>query len=317
MRVSIALCTYNGEKYLQEQLESIASQSLLPWELVVCDDGSSDATIDILYKFCETAPFTVRIFLNEANLGSTKNFEQAIHLCSGDLIALCDQDDIWISKKLEEAVCEFQTRSDLDALFTDAEIIDEASKPVHFRLWQSIEFTRKLQARFKAGESVPVLLKRNVVTGATLIFRSSCRDSVLPIPQSWVHDGWIAWMVALKNRIDFIPKPLIYYRIHLTQQIGPPPLTVLGKFKSDRASTDRTYCKEALQYKDLRTYVNHKANMKDPLLLKHFDRKIYHSNFRSKLKLNKFLRIFSVIPRIRYYNLYSNGWKSIFKDLLR
>ncbi len=99
-RISVAICTYNGEKYLSEQLASIAAQTRLPDEMVVCDDCSSDATPDLVEEFARSAPFPVRFFRNPINLRSTKNFEHAIALCDGDFIALCDQDDIWLPEKL-------------------------------------------------------------------------------------------------------------------------------------------------------------------------------------------------------------------------
>ena len=87
-RISVAMCTYNGGRYLQEQLESIALQSRLPMELVVCDDQSTDDTISILKRFQSEAPFTVKVVRNSQRLGSTQNFDQAIGLARGDLIAL-------------------------------------------------------------------------------------------------------------------------------------------------------------------------------------------------------------------------------------
>ena len=99
-RISVAMCTYNGEKYLHQQLASIAQQTRLPEEMVVCDDCSSDSTPEIIEEFARTVPFPVRFFRNPQNLGSTKNFEKAIGLCTGDMIALCDQDDIWMPEKL-------------------------------------------------------------------------------------------------------------------------------------------------------------------------------------------------------------------------
>ena len=100
MKVSIALCTYNGERYLSDLLQSLARQNYRPYELVVCDDGSQDSTVSILNEFERTAPFKVRIFSNTGNLGVIKNFEQALSLCNGDYIALCDQDDVWQPEKL-------------------------------------------------------------------------------------------------------------------------------------------------------------------------------------------------------------------------
>lgn len=99
--LSVAMCTYNGEEYLWEQLLSIAEQTRLPDELIVCDDSSTDTTLQILNEFQKMAPFSVRIYCNEAKLGPSKNFEKAITLCSGDVIALSDQDDVWLPRKLE------------------------------------------------------------------------------------------------------------------------------------------------------------------------------------------------------------------------
>ena len=105
--VSVALCTYNGTRYLKDQIDSIASQTRVPHELVVCDDCSSDDTVKILEAFASRAPFPVRLSVNPTNLGSTKNFAQAIALCRGDIIALCDQDDVWHPAKLERLASVF------------------------------------------------------------------------------------------------------------------------------------------------------------------------------------------------------------------
>src|SRR5215470_8302349 len=99
--ISVAMCTYNGARFLAEQLGSLAAQSRLPDELVVCDDGSTDESAEIVKDFARHAPFPVRLEVNEENLGATKNFEKAIGLCRGEVIALSDQDDVWYPKKLE------------------------------------------------------------------------------------------------------------------------------------------------------------------------------------------------------------------------
>src|SRR4051812_16300560 len=98
--ISIALATYNGEKYLSAQLESLALQTRLPAELVVCDDCSTDRTIDIIDEFIARAPFPVRVARNESRLGFVNNFMRAAQGCRADLIAFCDQDDIWEPNKL-------------------------------------------------------------------------------------------------------------------------------------------------------------------------------------------------------------------------
>src|SRR5687767_8613501 len=102
MSVSVALCSYNGAAYIAEQLRSIAEQTLLPEELVICDDGSSDSTVAIIRAFASEAPFKVLLFQNEQKLGVARNFQKALSLCTGDIIAMSDQDDVWMPIKLEK-----------------------------------------------------------------------------------------------------------------------------------------------------------------------------------------------------------------------
>src|SRR6266849_5683432 len=117
------MCTYNGARFLSEQLESIAAQTRVPDELVVCDDGSTDETVEIIKAFVERAPFAVRLEINANNLGSTKNFEKAIGLCQGEIIALADQDDVWYPKKLELLESVFLARPSVGAVFSDADVM--------------------------------------------------------------------------------------------------------------------------------------------------------------------------------------------------
>src|SRR6266851_3311364 len=127
MNISIAMCTYNGERFLQQQLDSIAQQTLLPAELVVCDDGSTDRTIEILEDFASSAPFAVRIHRNETNLGYRANFMKCAMFCSGDFIAFCDQDDVWRPDKLARQIDHFKNPTVLLSGHRAA-LIDETGK---------------------------------------------------------------------------------------------------------------------------------------------------------------------------------------------
>src|SRR5579862_5858669 len=195
MRLSIAMCSYNGSRFLNDQLQSIRDQMLSPDELVVCDDASSDETTQILERFALSAPFPVRILRNERNLGPARNFEQAIRLCQGDLIALCDQDDYWHPNKLQVLSHRMQD-TNIGGAFSDAELMDVDSNPLGIRLSESIKFSLKEQLNWSKGGAASTLLKRNVVTGATFIFRSQFRSIFTPTPDYWMHDGWIAWMLV-------------------------------------------------------------------------------------------------------------------------
>ncbi|MFT6754528.1 MAG: glycosyltransferase involved in cell wall biosynthesis, partial [Candidatus Azotimanducaceae bacterium] len=124
MKISIALTTYNGAAYLQAQLNSYLVQERLPDELVVCDDVSTDETVTILEAFKKTAPFQVRVIINELNLGFTKNFEKALLNCSGDLVFLSDQDDVWYPEKILVVVKAFLLNPDKYLLIHDGDLVD-------------------------------------------------------------------------------------------------------------------------------------------------------------------------------------------------
>ena len=219
--ISIALCTYNGEQYLKEQLDSFLKQRRLPDELIVCDDRSTDGTIQIVESFAGRASFPVRVFVNEENLGSTRNFEKAIKVCTGDLIFLSDQDDVWLPVKLERMEHEFASDR-VGLVFSDADLVDENLRPIGRRL-SGLTMNAVTRRHIADGNVFESLLNQNIVTGATAAFRSSLRNEVLPIPAdipNLVHDAWIAISVARVAGVVFIDEALIEYRQHESQQIG-------------------------------------------------------------------------------------------------
>jgi glycosyltransferase involved in cell wall biosynthesis len=218
-RISVALCTFNGEPFLLEQLASIEKQTRLPDELVVCDDCSTDGTLEILQRFAERVKFPVEVFQNAQTLGSTKNFEKAIRLCTGDLIALSDQDDIWYPDRLERSEQEFAAHPEAGLVFSDADVIDEQNRPLGETLWQRLGFAGKRKQDLLSGQFI-VLAKHRFVTGATAMFRANLRDRCLPIASGWIHDGWIAVVIAAFSKLRPIDERLIRYRIHGTQQVG-------------------------------------------------------------------------------------------------
>lgn len=222
LKISIALCTYNGAEFLPEQLESFRNQTRLPDEIIIGDDRSSDKTVEIIKDFAESVSFPVKLKINEENLGSTKNFEQTISRCTGDLIFLSDQDDVWLAEKIAEIEKEFEKASNVGLVFSDAELIDENSKPINSNLWD-FSITKAELENIKSGKSFETLLRRNVITGATMAFRSRMRQKFIPIPDEFpnsLHDWWIALFCAIYSEIKPIEKPLIKYRQHGRQQIG-------------------------------------------------------------------------------------------------
>lgn len=222
-KFSVAMCTFNGSRFIADQLESIAAQTRPPDELIVCDDDSPDETVEIVRTFASRAPFPVRIFINEQRLGSTRNFEKAASLCAGDLIAFSDQDDVWLPHKLASLEKEFENPA-VGLVFSDAEIVDEQLRPAGKRMWHEVGFREREKRLVRKGRAIEVLLPGWSVMGATMAFRSKFSDLVLPIPTNlpMIHDGWIALMISAAAEVACIDDPLILYRQHQQQQIGAP-----------------------------------------------------------------------------------------------
>ncbi len=215
--LSVALCTYNGARHLQEQLESITLQTRLPDELVACDDGSSDTTLEILHGFAGDAPFEVRVYSNPRNLGVAKNFEKALGLCRGDSVALSDQDDVWLPRKLELLEAALGEDPDAGFAFCDAEVVDGDLRPLGYSLWESVGFGGRLGDE----DAFSLLLRRNFVTGACMMLRGDLLPFVLPIDGAWIHDYWAAIVLgALDYRVAVVEDTLVSYRQHTAQQIG-------------------------------------------------------------------------------------------------
>jgi len=343
MKLSIAMCTYNGAQYLQEQLDSIAAQTRLPDELVVCDDRSDDTTEEIITAWASSAPFPVRLYINEKNLGATKNFAKAVELCRGDVIALSDQDDVWYPEKLAVIASVFALRSNAGLVFADAELVDESVRPLGRRILECVSFGRAEQNAVNEGRAFNLLLARNIVTGAALAFRSAYKELILPFPSfpitpgkyMLIHDGWIAIMIAAVAELAFIDRPLIKYRQHRKQQAGtiiPPKTSVLDS--DAQASTawwegagesrfDMTKAKEYIAvYERLMakkdSFPLNKAASRFIAQAPLWELQARHLSSRASLPKGRLSRVPAVLRELLTlrYHRYSNGLFSAAKDLL-
>jgi hypothetical protein len=315
MTLSVAMCTYNGASFLSEQLHSIAMQRLLPDELIVCDDGSSDATVGVLRRFAATAPFPVRIHVNPHTIGYAKNFEKAISLCTAELIAPCDQDDVWAANKLLSSVRLLEDQPDVGLVCTDAEIVDAGLKSLGVRMQEALGFGPAEQALVAGGNALLVLVRRNFVTGATMAFRSNFLPDVLPIPQGWVHDGWIALMISLQSRLAFIDEPLVRYRQHGANQIGAPRTMGLGELLSPAVPAQVAALQDAARWR--------LASQRAPADISRGDLKLLlgkerHTSARADLGCHRLLRLPAIAGQLLRgnYHRYSAGAGSAVKDLV-
>lgn len=199
MKISIAMATYNGERWIKAQLDSLVDQSRVPDELIITDDRSKDRTIEIAREFAKTAPFPVIIEVNETNLGVRGNFARAVTLCTGDIVLLCDQDDVWLHEKVARLETLLGEHPDKACVMNDAILTDGELRAVG---------KNKLAAIRAAG-----LPDTDFVMGCCAGFRRDLVDITLPIPDDAPkHDSWMIWVADVLDNTLRVAEPLQYYR---------------------------------------------------------------------------------------------------------
>jgi len=214
---SVCLATFNGAKYLKEQLDSLLYQTFMPDEIVVSDDNSTDETPIILKQFQSQYPHLFRVFLHNNRIGFIRNFERCLKEARGDLVALCDQDDVWLPEKLAKQVAVFNEHPEVGLVFCDLRVVDSILQPIQDSFWKVLGFKGSglLPKEFNLR-----LLRRNVVTGSTLVIRREVLKRAFPFPNSLPHDHWLAILGSTLWRAYAIPDSLVLYRQHKSNAIG-------------------------------------------------------------------------------------------------
>ena len=315
MRISVAMCTYNGAEFLPAQLESIFAQTRAADEIVVCDDGSTDKTKSLI-------PDNVIFHENEKNLGTVKNFELAIGLCTGDVIVLSDQDDVWRPDKLQLIEDAFNRNPNVGLVFSDADVVDENLNPLGRRMWDEVGFDSHKRKLVTQGRALDVLIPGWTVSGATMAFRSRYAKLSLPIPTTipMIHDGWIALTVAAVSDVALIERPLIKYRQHQRQQIGAPTQKP-HKQPSAREALKQRHSSTELQtiLDTLHDRLSTQGNGFDcRKALSFVDNYVKHLDVRANLPRRRLNRVPAVLRELlswRYHE-YANGFRSAAKDLV-
>lgn len=323
--VSIALCTCNGGKYLEAQLASLVAQTVLPDEIVICDDASTDTTLRVIESFSNQCQLPVIFLQNRSRIGTIKNFEKAISTCSGDVIFLADQDDVWFNNKIETVLSAFDKHPLAGYVFSDSELVRDDLQPLSKRLWSSVGFTGSRYRRFAEGEQLPVMLKGgNFIYGNTMAFRKSYIRDILPIDSSsnyLTHDTWISLVLSASGRYGVpIDAPLIQYRQHSQQQAGAGKELLISEKAAQVLEDKRDYFRE---YADALCAVRERLTKIDQPstrvnlriltdCMRHFEAR---SLLYSVSKMNKILIILAEVLSGRYAR-FSSSWKSALKDFL-
>lgn len=216
-KVDILLATYNGEKYLVEQLESILSQTYSDFRLLISDDCSTDGTRKILEEY-KNKDDRIQLFFQGKNLGVIKNFEYLLKKVENDYYMLSDQDDIWKNNKIEKSI-EKLKNSESDLVYSDLEVVDEKLNVTYESYWK----LKGIYKKIKKYNNFEALYLNNFITGCTILSKKEYIKDILPLPNTSkfvLHDYWISLILSQKGKISYIEEPLIKYRQHKNNKIG-------------------------------------------------------------------------------------------------
>lgn len=318
MNLSVALGTHNGSRFIREQVESILAQTLSPTEIVLSDDASSDDTVSVVREMLRAHPqVTLTVFENRPALGVVKNFEQAALAASGDLVALCDQDDSWHPTKLESIVRVFEERPEVGLVHTDARLVDGDGVPLGTSLLQSLEARGSELREIHEGRGFDTLLRRNLVTGATTVVRASLVRAAAPFPSEWVHDEWLAVIAGALGATEVLENELIDYRQHGGNQIGARKLTLrekFAKFREPRVARNAHLLRRATVLAERVSTLD-----VDPDRVRRAHAKLAFERYRSSLPAAHALRAFPIARRALAgdYARFTLGLPDVVRDLLQ
>jgi len=310
--LSVAMCTYNGSRYVGIQIDSILGQTMPIDELIVSDDGSTDETIDIIREKFSKIDTPRLIILQGERLGITRNFERALSACNGDILFLCDQDDVWLPNKVEIFVHFMEEHPDVLLAFSDARLVDAEAHDLGTSQFEMVRLSKHLIRSLTGSSPLTALLRRNVVTGATVALRRDLLVFARPFVNGWLHDEWLAICAAAKGRLGVIQEPLIQYRQHSNNQCGMRPSGLQEKLSAamqSKSSSQSTMRLERLL---------ERLGEAEPSVHKHIRRALEFERARIHSNQGRLQRVFCVLKLLALggYFRYADGFRSIAKDLL-
>ena len=216
-KIDILLATYNGEEYLEEQLNSILNQTYKNFNLIISDDNSTDSTVKILDKYSKKDSRII-VYKQNRNLGVVSNFEFLLSKVESKYFMFSDQDDIWIETKIEKSINKLE-ETNSDIVFTDLMVVDDKLNVLYNSYWE----LKGLKNKIIKYNSFGALYLNNYITGCTMIMKKEVISKVLPLPKKSkyvLHDYWIALITSQSGKVEFLNEPTIKYRQHKNNRVG-------------------------------------------------------------------------------------------------
>lgn len=267
--ISILLSTYNGECYLEEQIQSIIQQNYQYWKLYIRDDGSTDSTKDIILRFCEIYPNIYFLEDNNTKLGAALSFMYLLERVDSDYYMFCDQDDIWFHNKISSVIHLLQKNNNVPSLvFSDAKIVDQNLNIIHNSFWEYNKLSPKLIL-----SNPKFIAVCNCAPGCTMIFNKALKKHLVDYEKSILMHDWYVMVKALEyGTVNYCDIPLMMYRQHQNNVLGAKKISIFNK---------------------LRNILNFKKTIRDQIILLKFIKKYIHIDYLTfyllKIKFN-FLR---------------------------
>lgn len=302
--IGIILATYNGAKYVKEQLNSIINQSVKPDLIVISDGGSQDQTVCICENTLEKSGISYIILTSNCQLSVKDNFEKGLMNCCTDYIFFSDQDDLWLPNKIEDFMEVFYGEQ-ADLIFCNAYITDSVLNKKRKNLWESIGYKPDSEKKIYENGDLKFLnelFKHNVVTGMCMAINSRIVNKILPLSEYAIHDVWIAHLTNIFGKIVAINRCEVLYRQHDNNVIGAkfnPRNSFNNRNKYYRRIKRRIYFMKEIKYR-----------CADETFVKRYDK--YISYLQSRIEfLERKIPIFSIVKYIGNYRLYEKKWCQI------
>ena len=286
MKTSVVIATFNGSRYIIEQLTSIIQQSVLPSEIVISDDGSSDSTIDLIHSFIrqhESLPIQYKLVVNNSgNHGVLGNFENAVLNASGDYVFFCDQDDIWFEKKIERLVGVLDICNE-QVVIHNAQVIRECDdgsfKPIDKHLLGKYPFDSAGLYKINGSEQVKLAFYNCLIHGMCTCIKRNYLLTLLPFSRGSNHDNWILFCALADDTILAVSDDLAYYRIHENNTCGIQEYKKKRSLSKRLASFDQqsklSILNQYVWYKDSSSYLGNRtiSDDKTQLLISFFSQR--------------------------------------------
>ena len=316
-KYSVALCTYNGEAFIEEQITSILNQTIPPDEIIVSDDGSKDKAVSIIENIAKRSSVRIVFVSNNKTHGVTYNFYNAISLCRNNIIFTSDQDDVWLKDKAESILKVFAEKSNARLVFSNGQLVDSSKKDIGMTLWESVGITKKM---LKHKKWYKYLLKDCLVTGSAMAFKKDVFEANNYIPKYWLHDGWFSIIASFDNSLFACDKITYLYRQHGNNTVGAVIDKTESKNLNERISDNKAL--DDLRSIKEKTFIEVKENLLSLMSshqIKRLDKCIKFWRQLSNINNSNKFAGFCVIAKHLFngnYSKFYSGLRGAFKDFL-